>query len=133
MPVTPRYLWDNGKAVISARWYLRHADVVGPRVRLQGRPVVSNLGRMTIADRVQLVSTVGKLELATGPEGTLEIGSRTLINYGTTVSASQLVHIGAECHIGTYVMIIDNDFHRLEPERRLERPPSRPVVIEDNV
>ena len=28
---------------------------------------------------------------------------------------------------------MDNDFHRLEPERRLERPPSRPVVLGSNV
>jgi maltose O-acetyltransferase len=28
---------------------------------------------------------------------------------------------------------MDNDFHRMEPERRLERPESRPIAIEDNV
>jgi maltose O-acetyltransferase len=28
---------------------------------------------------------------------------------------------------------MDNDFHCLEPERRLERPKSRPIVIGDNV
>ena len=28
---------------------------------------------------------------------------------------------------------MDNDFHRIEPERRLERPESRPITIDDNV
>jgi maltose O-acetyltransferase len=28
---------------------------------------------------------------------------------------------------------MDNDFHRLEPERRNERPESKPIVLEDNV
>ena len=30
-------------------------------------------------------------------------------------------------------MMLDNDFHRVEPERRLERPPSKPIIVEDNV
>jgi maltose O-acetyltransferase len=29
--------------------------------------------------------------------------------------------------------MMDNDFHRLEPERRDERPPSAPIVLEENV
>ena len=37
------------------------------------------------------------------------------------------------CHIGPYTMMLDNDFHRVEPERRLERPPSKPIIVEDNV
>jgi len=28
---------------------------------------------------------------------------------------------------------MDNDFHRLEPERRNERPDSAPIILEDNV
>jgi maltose O-acetyltransferase len=30
-------------------------------------------------------------------------------------------------------MLLDNGFHRVEPERRLERPPSAPIIVEDNV
>ena len=58
-----RYVWDNGRAVVAARWYLRHADSVGSRVRLWGRPSIENHGRMVIGSRVQLVSTVATLEL----------------------------------------------------------------------
>lgn len=129
----PRHLTSDVASVLRGLWYLRRAEHLGRRVRVRGRPVVSVEGRLVVADRVQLVSTVATTELAVGPEGSLEVGSRTLINYGTSISASLRVHIGAGCQIGTYCLIMDNDFHRLEPERRLERPPSAPVVIEDDV
>ena len=73
----------------AARWYLRHADVVGPRVRVRGRPVVKNWGRMVIGDRTQLVSTIATLELVTMKGGTLEIGRRTLLNYGGSIAARE--------------------------------------------
>ena len=130
---TPQRVWDDGRAVALARWYLRHADHVGPRVRLRGRARVRNDGKMHIADRVQLVSDVATLELVTGPDGVLDIEERTFINYGTSISASSRVTIGPRCQIGTYVIIMDNGFHRLEPERRLERPESAPVSIGENV
>ena len=131
--ISARYLWENGRAVLAARWYLRHVDVVGTRVRLRGRPVVHNQGRMVLGPRVQLVSNVARLELATGPGGTLEVGERTLVNYGSSIAAAESVRIGARCLIGTHAIIMDNDFHRIEPARRLEWPESRPIEIADNV
>ncbi|MGE3325818.1 MAG: DapH/DapD/GlmU-related protein, partial [Acidimicrobiia bacterium] len=65
--------------------------------------------------------------------GRLEVGERTLLNYGTSITAASTVTIGARCLIGTLVTIMDNDFHRLEPDRRLERPDSRPISIGENV
>ncbi len=92
-----------------------------------------NLGTLVIRERVQLVSTIATLELVTGPEGTLDIGERTFVNYGCSLSAMLLVKIGPRCQIGTYCLLMDNDFHRLEPERRLERPESAPIVLKENV
>lgn len=126
-------LWNNGRSALNARWGLRAADSVGPRVRLAGRARVVNEGRMVIGDRVQIFSTIATTELVTGPEGTLEIGDRTFINSGCSFAALRLVSIGADCQIGPHTMILDNDFHRLEPDRRLEIPDSRPVVLEGNV
>lgn len=131
--ISSSYLWSNGRQVVNARWSLRKADEVGSRVRLRGRPAVTNRGRMVIADRVQLVSTIATLELVAGKGGTLEIGERTLVNFGCSLVATELVRIGAHCHIGPYTMMLDNDFHYVEPERRLEQPPSKPIVIGDNV
>lgn len=128
-----RQWWHGGRAVLAARWYLRRATQVGERVRLRGRPILSNQGRMLIGSRVQLVSTAATLELFTFEGGTLEIGDRTLVNYGTSIAAAESVRIGARCLIGTHAIIMDNDFHRIEPERRLEWPESKPIVIEDNV
>lgn len=126
-------IWSDARSVASARWYLRHADEVGPRVRVRGRPVVKNWGRMIVGDRTQLVSTVATLELVTMEGGTLEIGPRTLLNYGGSIAAHERVTIGERCLIGTHAIIIDNDFHRIEPERRLEHPESRPITIGANV
>lgn len=128
-----RQVWNNGRDVLNARWWLRGADHVGPRVRLRGRPAVANRGRMIVGDRVQLISTIATLELVSEQGGTLEIGERSLVNFGCSLVATQSVRIGRDCHIGPYTMMLDNDYHRIEPERRLERPPSQPITIEDNV
>jgi maltose O-acetyltransferase len=133
MNASARYHFDNVKAVLAARWYLRDATSVGPRCRVYGHPRVENKGRLVLADRVRLVSTITPIEIGVEAAGTLEIGSRTFINYGCSIAATSLVRIGARCNIGTYVVMMDNDFHRLEPERRDERPPSAPIIIEDNV
>jgi maltose O-acetyltransferase len=100
---------------------------------LWGRPAISNLGTLKVGDRARLVSTIATLEIAVGAEGTLEIGESVFINYGCSIGATKLVRIGAGCSIGPYVFIMDNDFHRLEPERRNELPPSAPIVLEENV
>ena len=55
------------------------------------------------------------------------------MNFGCSLVATELVRIGAHCHIGPYTMMLDNDFHRIEPERRLERPASKPIIVEENV
>lgn len=88
---------------------------------------------MRIRDRVRLVSTIVPLEIGVGAAATLEIGEGVFINYGVSLGVTKLVLIGAGCSIGPYVMMMDNDFHRLEPERRNELPPSAPIVLEDNV
>lgn len=130
---TPREIWNDGRAVLAARWHLRSAAQLGQRVRLWGRPAIQNYGRLIVGERVRLVSTITPLELATGRAGTLEIGERSFINYGCSIAAQQLVRIGPRCNIGTYVIMMDNDFHRLEPERRHEQPESAPIVLEENV
>src|SRR5262245_48268555 len=40
------YAQDAARAVVAARWYFRHADALGPRTRLYGRPIVRNSGTM---------------------------------------------------------------------------------------
>ena len=124
---------SDAEAVLRARYYLRSAEKLGPRVRVWGTPLVSNRGRLIIGDRVRLSSTVSTLELGVGPEGTLEIGDRVLINHGSSIGATKLVRIGERCNIGSQVIMMDNAFHELDPERRDELPAASPVILESNV
>ncbi|HYP87394.1 MAG TPA: hypothetical protein VEQ59_04560, partial [Polyangiaceae bacterium] len=101
----------DAAAVLRARYYLRSAQQLGPRVRLWGIPAVTNQGRLLLGDRVRLASTISTLELSVGPGGTLRIGDRVLINHGCSLGATELVSIGDRCNIGSQSIIIDNAFH----------------------
>src|SRR5262245_24971280 len=84
-------------SVARARWYLRLAEYVGQRVRLRGRPTVIARGSLIVHDRVQLVSTIARLEIAAENNATLEIGARTLVNFGCSIVALDRVTIGPRC------------------------------------
>ncbi len=133
MGVSPLHLLSEAGAVLRARFYLRSAEAMGPRVRLWGTPIISNRGRLRIGNRVRFSSTVATLEIGIGPQGLLEIGDQVLINYGCSLGVTEHVRIGNRVNIGTHVMLIDNAFHHLDPARRDEAPPSQPILLEDNV
>ena len=120
-------------AVITARIYLRHAQLSGKRIRIWGRPAITIKGTAIIQDRVRMVSQITPIEIAVDKNAILEIGESAFINYGTSIAAMKHVKIGKNVLIGTYVNITDNNFHRVEPERRKELPESFPVCISDNV
>lgn len=116
---------------LNARWQLRHADVIGSRVRLSGRAKIVNEGRMTIGDRVRLDSTVAKLELVALAGGHLEIAENAFINYGTSIVAAAHVRVGEDCLIGTHVMVMDCDFHRVEDKAWDTN--GEPIILEPRV
>jgi acetyltransferase-like isoleucine patch superfamily enzyme len=126
-------VWNQGRAVARARWYLRDADVLGAKVRLQGKPRVINQGRMMIGDKVRLDSTAATLELVTEPNGVLDVEDHVFLNFGCNIAATKLIRIGAYSLLGPYCMLMDNSYHCVEPERRLERPESKPIILERNV
>lgn len=117
--------------VLLGRYYLRHCTRVGQYVRAMRRPLVKNDGTMIIGDRVLIQSTTVRCELVAHWQATLEIGDRTWIGYGCSISAHDRVRIGSDCHLGPYTNILDNDYHDIEDHRAM--PPSRPVLIGDNV
>jgi acetyltransferase-like isoleucine patch superfamily enzyme len=119
------------REVWAARRALRKCTHVGRYVRLRGRVWVSNQGTITIGERVTFIGTAVRIELVAGPGAVLEIGARTVVNYGTAISAHQHVHIGARCHLGWYTNILDNNFHDIVHHDHT--PPSRPVIIGDDV
>lgn len=124
--------FHHGRTMVNGWVRFRGAEL-GRRVRVSGRPRVVAIGTMRIGSGVQIYSTLARSEFVADHGATLEIGDRTLVNFGTSIVAIERVTIGAHCHIGPHCYILDNSFHELEPERRLERPRSRPITIEDNV
>lgn len=123
----------KGLGHLNARWRFRRAHHVGARVRLRGRARVRTEGTLVIGDRVRFVGHVVPVEIGVDRGATLTIGDRTFVNYGVSIGATSSVRVGADCDLGPYVNIVDNDFHRLEPDRRRERPEPSPVEIGDNV
>jgi acetyltransferase-like isoleucine patch superfamily enzyme len=121
------------RAMLWAMWKLRAADEIGTRVRLHGSPKVVNRGRITIGERTRFDSSTATSELVSEEGGHLDIEERCFINFGVSLSASNLVRIGARTHIGPYCMLLDNAYHHVEPELRLIRPESKPIILEENV
>src|SRR5215510_13963487 len=117
--------------VLNARRHLHKATSIGPKVTLYGKPSVVNDGAMSIGERVRLVSTVATLELSTLPGGHLEIGNNVFINYGCSIASSNHVKIGDDCLIGSHVMMMDCDFHRVEDKSW--DTTGDPIVLEDRV
>ncbi|MGH2368979.1 MAG: acyltransferase, partial [Chloroflexota bacterium] len=116
---------------LNARLRLRAATRLGRRVTLRGRPKVTNQGTMTFGDRVRLDSTVATLELVTLPSGHLEIGENVFINYGSSLVSSAHVKVSDDCLIGTHVMVMDCDFHRVED--KAWDTTGAPIVLEERV
>jgi acetyltransferase-like isoleucine patch superfamily enzyme len=115
--------------VLNARRHLRKATSLGRKVTLYGNPQVVNEGTMTIGERCRLVSTVAKLELVALPGGHLEIGENVFINYGSSLVSSTHVKIGNDVLIGTHVMVMDTDFHRVEDKSW--DTSGKPVIVEE--
>jgi acetyltransferase-like isoleucine patch superfamily enzyme len=116
---------------LNARRHLRKATRLGNRVTLYGKPKVVNQGTMTFGDRVRLDSSVATLELVALRGGLLEIGDNVFINYGCSLVASTHVRIGNDSLIGTHVMVMDTDFHRVED--KAYDTSGKPVILEERV
>jgi maltose O-acetyltransferase len=129
----PLKIWHDGRAVARAHWYFRNAAELGARTRIWGHPNVTIDGTLRVGPRVRIASTVATVEIVVTRSGVLEIGESVFINYGCSIGATKLVRIGARSSFGPHVMIMDNDFHQLDPERRNDVPASDPVIIGDNV
>lgn len=121
----------QGVQVLTTRFLLRRCTRIGRLVRMEGRPRIVNKGTIVIGDQVLIYSTTVPVELAAIGGGSIEIGDRSFLNYGVSISAFESVRIGQRCLLGAYVMILDNDWHDIIDRTRI--PPSRPVILEDNV
>ena len=116
-------------AVFRAQVALRRCDVVPWGVRLHGRALVVNRGRIELGERVRIDGSTVRVELVS-MGGLLTIGEASFINYGASISAHEHVSIGRDCLIGNYAMIMDNDYHDPLDHNRVGA--SRPISIEDH-
>jgi acetyltransferase-like isoleucine patch superfamily enzyme len=68
-------------------------------------------------------------------EGTVEIGAKTVLGQECTISAYELVRIGAQCVIADRAMFIDFDHGVVEVERPIRKQGiyTRPVEVGSNV
>jgi len=117
--------------IINAQLRLLGRAKVPFSVRLRGSVKISGSGDLVLGEGVSLNGTVVPIELITYESGRIEIGENTFINYGSSIAARASVKIGSDCHLGHYMFVMDNSQHDII--NHLEVPPSRPVIIEDNV
>lgn len=117
-------------AWINYRWCLRRASQAGSG-RLWGRIRIVNRGTITLGHRLRLDGRTVRLELVATGGGTISIGDSTYVNYGTNISATNSVTIGANCAIGQYAIIMDNDYHSVANHHAMGE--SAPIVIGDDV
>ena len=128
-----RSIWNDGRSVLRARWFLRKATVLGPRIRTSAGLRVVNHGRLVVGERVRFDSLLATIELNVGEGAELVIGENSFINSGCSIGATSSIRIGSDALFGPGCIVMDNAFHHVEPELRLERPPSAPVTIGCNV
>lgn len=128
---TPWSLWSRAWPLIAARLHLRRASHVGRRVRLWGRPRLTNWGRMAFGDRTIVFSQTARSEFVAYPGGELLVGDGVFLNYGASLSAHERIQIGDGSQIGSHCIMMDNDYHR--PGALDELPESAPIVLGKDV
>ena len=117
-----RFLTPAGR-----RWRTDGMVFLGPRLQLQ----IGRSGRISFG-RFAWIGAGTKIRCH---EGTVEIGSKTVIGQDCTISAYQRVSIGEQCVIADRTMFIDFDHVVSDPERpiRLQGIYKRDVVVGSNV
>ena len=100
-------------------------------VRLTGKVHIAGEGEVVFGEGISMIGTVVPIEFVTHNGARIVIGDRTFINYGSSITAYDLVSIGRDCLLGHYTLILDNNEHDLKQHNVL--PPSAPVTIGDHV
>ncbi len=141
---------------LRVRWWratvpgaLRRRGVrVGDKAVFYGMPIVTRAEGSTLELGERAVLTSDSAFTALGVSRpcvlrTMRPGARLVVGAdcglsGAVICAAESVTLGRECLLGADVLVADNDFHPLAPERRrFENDPARigsaPVRIGDNV
>lgn len=88
-------------------------------------------GDVQIGSDVLLISHPVRSHLFADPGGRIVIGNGVRVSYGAAIAAREAVEIGAGTTIGPFVVIMDNDFHKVGD--RHAAGAAAPVRIGSNV
>lgn len=116
-------------ALLNAQLRMRGRTHVALSVRLRGRICISGSGRLVLGNGVTLIGSVVPIELISHKGARITIGDHTFINYGSSISAHELVAIERHCLLGHYRSVgVDCDIAQclaMRPDLVLEDIPSR--------
>lgn len=143
--------WTIVRILIDSVWvpfWLRLNGVrIGRGCRFAGQPIITIApgARIIIGGNAMVNSRVGSnvaglphptILAAVSRNSSIEIGEGTGIS-GASIVSRVSVTIGNRVMVGAGACIWDNDFHPLDPQKRLEHPTREalcaPVIIEDDV
>jgi acetyltransferase-like isoleucine patch superfamily enzyme len=119
---------------LNAWWVFRRCDAVGRGARLRGKPHIErNGGRICLGQDVCIYSYLATVELYAGPGAELVLEDGVFVNNGVILSASQAIRVGARSMIGPHCVLMDNDFHGVEPQERHAGGVCASITLEEDV
>ncbi len=119
-------------ARVRTRSILWRCAEIGEGVVLIGRVYIHGSGTIRLGRRVRIDGRLVPVELHAERGAELVIGDDVVLDAGVSIESQARVTIGARCHLGAYSKVMDNNFHWVSGDR-LQRPPSQPVTIDDDV
>jgi acetyltransferase-like isoleucine patch superfamily enzyme/acyl carrier protein len=131
MNALPAKVQDNALDRWMSRRRLRAATRVGTGARVQGHADIGGGGKITIGDRFFLLSRPTRSHMFAAPGASITIGDGVQISYGAALAAHRSIDIGSNTVFGPFVVIMDNDFHKVGD--RNSAGEAAPVRIGSNV
>jgi len=116
---------------LGSRMKLRGCASVGRSTTVLGRIWVRGKGQVHLAEGVVLDARSAPIELYAHRGAEIRIGVGVRIEGGASLEAVSQIAIGAGAKLGGFCKILDNNFHLVGGWNRDQRPPSRPVTVED--
>jgi acetyltransferase-like isoleucine patch superfamily enzyme/acyl carrier protein len=99
------------------RWAPKSRSILtsgpGARPRLQGRADIGGGGKILIGNGFAMRSRPVRSHIFASPGAVITIGNNVQISYGAAIAAAREVEIGDNCSFGPFVVIMDNDFHKV--------------------
>ncbi len=144
----PRYIADLYIKYVSQAALKRQGISLGKNISWLGRPIITQAknSSISIGEGTVLCSRSAQTALGVNhpviirtikPQAILKIGSMVRMS-GTTICSALRVEIGDRCVIGANAMILDTDFHAIDPAIRsssddLLNAIAKPVFIGNDV